>query len=99
MSTPSDADVAGDARDQRRLGARRREQRDVAGHHHHVEGAAEVEGGEVGLHPGEVRGQAAGGGEHRRVDVGADHLDAVARPARWRRARCRSRRRARCAGS
>ncbi len=62
--------MAGAAGDERRVRARRREQRDVAGHDDDVERAVEGEIGEVGHAPLELRAPPARGVDHRGVGVG-----------------------------
>jgi hypothetical protein len=54
------------------------EQWDVPGQHDDIEQPAESEGGEICLHPLEMRGETHRFGEHRRIDVDADHLDSMA---------------------
>ena len=65
-------DVARASRDQRGLGPRWREQRDVPGHDHDVEDLTQIEGGQVGADPRDRRAPAAGGREHRRIAVHPD---------------------------
>ena len=71
-------EVARTRGDERRLCAGFSEQRDVAGHDDDVEGATQVERGEVMLLPLELRSESACGVDHRRVDVDTDDLDVVA---------------------
>ena len=89
------ADVAGAAGDERRVRARRREQRHVAGHHHRVERAAEVERREIVLDPLDRR--ARRGARSASIDASTSTPTTVDRRgarARSRPDRCRSRRRA-----
>jgi hypothetical protein len=69
--------MRGTSPDERRSIRNRAEQRDVPGHHHDVERAAEVEGSEVGLYPRQARYPTASFGNHRRVDVDPNNFDAV----------------------
>jgi hypothetical protein len=55
----------------------RAEQRDVSGHNHYIEHAAEVEGSQVGLYPRQPGCPTASFGNHRRVDVDPNDVDAV----------------------
>ena len=64
--------------DQIGLRAGRCEQRDVAGHQDDVEGAAEIEGAEVGDSPVEIGRESSRGAHHRCVGVDTDHRHAAA---------------------
>ena len=70
-------EMAGAPGDEPRLGSRWGEQRHVPGHHDEIEGAVEVELGEVLLTPVEVGCPPARRVDHRGVGVDTDHLDAV----------------------
>jgi len=74
---PPRGHVRGTSPDKRRSVPNRAEQRNVPGHHDDIEQAAEVEGSQVGVDPGQVRRSAASFGNHRRIDVDPDDVDTV----------------------
>ncbi len=68
-------DVAGASGDEGRLRSRRREDRDVPGHHDDIEPAPEVEVAEIGDEPGQVGSTTAGGRYHRLIGIDPDDVD------------------------
>ena len=87
-------EVRAQVREHRRLGAGRDEDHHVARQHHHVEGARELDRGNVGQVPGQVRGLGPRRGEQPRRRGRRRPRRRRAEPARSRRDRCRSRHRA-----